>query len=80
MADYDWGKSCCGMTVGHADDCFEHPIKGTMNRLAVKYRPLGLLWSWKHNAYLCRRGCGCVVFSPEDHIKNVCTSFDPVVG
>ena len=30
--------------------------------------------------WVCRRGCGTVVWHIEDHIKNVCPKFEPIVG
>ena len=30
--------------------------------------------------YECRRGCGCLVWNPTEHVKNVCTEFNPVAG
>lgn len=54
----------------------------------AKYRPLGFMairiltssGTLATQVYACRRGCGTVVWSPEDHMKNVCPEFNPVVG
>ena len=80
MADYDWGKGCCGMTVGHADDCPEHPILKKVNARAAELRPLGFIYDHKTKAFFCRRGCGTLVWNPEEHMENVCTKFEPVAG
>lgn len=58
---------------------------------AKKYRPLGFQAVFEDSDfigsqtlrikyYMCRRGCGGLVWSPEDHMKNVCTEFNPIIG
>jgi len=80
MADYDWGKSCCGQISGHREDCEDHPIYASRNAAARKWRPLGLRLDFNTGYYECRRGCGTLVWDAEAHIKNVCTEFNPVAG
>jgi hypothetical protein len=70
MADYDW-----------FDD--RGPSAGEL--AAAKWRPRGFDAIFnKHSTsvshYRCRRGCGTLVWNPEDHIKNVCVMWEPVVG
>lgn len=79
MADYDWFDR----DRDYEPDPWE--IK------AAKYRPLGFeavfaksdfigRQSLPVEYYLCRRGCGTLVWNPEDHMKNVCTQFNPRAG
>lgn len=76
MADYDW---------------FDHEKPTEAKTLGEKYRALGFSPVYKDSHtmggqplyldyYLCRRGCGCMVWSPEDHMKNVCREFNPIAG
>lgn len=76
MADYDW---------------FDHESPTKAKLLGEKWRAQGLhpVYGDSHTMggqplylthYICRRGCGCLVGNPEDHIKNVCIKWEPVVG
>lgn len=70
MADYDWFDR--GPTSNE--------------RAANDLRPKGLIAVWDMQRrdhikyYLCRRGCGTLVWDPEAHMQNVCRDFNPVVG
>lgn len=77
MADYDWGKSCCGQMFGHTRECYSHPSYAN-RKLAEKYN-MTPVWDYNDTTgaqrithYLCKSGCGCLVFDPEAHRKNVC--------
>jgi len=81
MADYDW-----------FDPAYYPPEPpDPYKEEAKKYRPLGLEAVFEKSDFIgpqvlpikyykCRRGCGTLVWDPEEHIKNVCTEFNPVVG
>lgn len=72
MADYDWFDRT--------------PSKDELD--ATKYRPLGFdrliipttSGTVACQVYRCRRGCGTLVWNPEEHMKNVCTQFNPRAG
>lgn len=73
MADYDW--------FDREPNPFEIEAK--------RMRPLGFVAMFRRSSigkvngidyYLCRRGCGTVVWNPEIHMKNVCPTFEPVAG
>ena len=70
MADYSWFDKSPS-----ADDL-----------AASKYRPQGYEPVWDRGSYAkilyykCRRGCGTLVWNPEEHSQNVCTKFNPVAG
>lgn len=69
MADYDWFD--------------RSPSKDEL--AARKYRPLGFHPVWDSGVnrvqyYRCHRGCGTLVWNPEEHMKNVCPTFEPVAG
>lgn len=74
MADYDW---------------FDNPVANPYEETAREWRPKGFeavfsytdLYGIKGIRYYhCRRGCGTLVHDPIEHIKNVCPTFNPVVG
>ncbi len=73
MADYDWGDSCCGRFMSqHEEWCLKHPDRAFILRKEALL-DFGFVWIKKASAFECRRGCGCLVFDPETHMKNVCT-------
>lgn len=78
MADYDWTKPCGCPLMYHRDTCKEHP-DFVYYEEARRVRPLGFVML-KKGLYGCRRGCGCVVWNVDDHIKNVCKEFNPIAG
>jgi len=76
MADYDW-----------FDHTEREPHPAEIE--AAKWRVQGFDAKFSYGSfynvtgveyYRCRRGCGTLVWNPEDHMKNVCTKFEPVVG
>lgn len=81
MADYDWSRVCCSATVGFPHDqfCKENP-QYELNVLNAKLRTQGFVYVEQARAYQCRRGCGCLVWNTQEHMANVCTEFNPIVG
>lgn len=76
MADYDW---------------FDHETPTKAKELGEYWRAQGLHPVYKDahtmggqplylDHYNCRRGCGCKVWNPQEHITNVCREWNPVVG
>lgn len=77
MADYDW--------FDNEEDTTKAEIT------AAKWRPLGLIavhgpahtmggQALYIEHYRCRRGCGTLVWNPQEHIDNVCREWHPVAG
>lgn len=79
MADY--GYDCCSGPP-HEESCRYHhnypKWKEHQDSLA-KLRVQGFV-EHTNGVYKCRRGCGTLVWDVEAHIKNVCPTFEPVVG
>lgn len=74
MADYDW---------------FDNEITTEASRVGGRWRIQGLHPVFKSpttmggqplyiDYYQCRRGCGTIVWNPQEHIDNVCREFNPV--
>lgn len=49
------------------------------DELLAKMRVLGFVPK-QSKLFQCRRGCGTLVWDVEAHIKNVCTTWEPVAG
>jgi hypothetical protein len=73
MADYDWFD--------------REPTKWEIEANAK--RPQGYAAVFNYSSiskingikyFLCRRGCGTLVWDTVAHSKNVCTTFEPVAG
>ena len=80
MADYSY--SCCGGPP-HKQSCkFHHnyAVWKAHQEVLARYRSQGFVSFGNDGLYKCRRGCGTVVWDVDTHIKNVCPSFNPVVG
>lgn len=81
MADYSY--SCCAGPP-HKESCrFHHKYdtwRAEQDYLA-KMRAQGFVPLEPNKvAFRCRRGCGTLVWDIDMHIKNVCPTFNPVVG
>lgn len=84
MSNYDWSKPCgCQLMGQHRRLCEDNPAyerNVREDKVHAERRIQGFVWDVGSDAWYCRRGCGCVVWDVEAHTKNVCTSFNPVVG
>lgn len=93
MADYDWGPDCgCGFMQPHHRLCENNPnyeLNKNIDHEIAQARAKGFVYigtadtdglGRQQMLWGCRRGCGTVVWHLEDHIKNVCRKFEPVVG
>jgi len=70
MADYDWfdrSPTEAEVTASEWRPQGLHAVFEGLNNTRIKY-------------YMCRRGCGTLVWSPTEHIKNVCVTWNPVAG
>lgn len=80
MADYDWTKDCgCSLMGPHKDFCEKNPNYKS-NMLHAEKRVQGYHWSNSASAYMCRRGCGTLVWDTETHSQNVCREFNPIAA
>ena len=90
MADYDWFShsepykyECCQSDSWHKNSCENHPQFGERNKknnaAHARLRANGFAHI-EGDLWACRRGCGCVVHNPDEHVRNVCVEFNPVVG
>ena len=72
MADYDWFPE-------------RHEAERQRVRTDNENKARGLFPVYNRDVtaiqyYRCLRGCGTLVWDIETHIKNVCPTFEPVVG
>lgn len=73
MADYNWFDE-------KKDAYLEDWNKDQQLRAQGFVRAYGLTTEGVTKYYLCRRGCGTVVWDIEAHMKNVCPLWNPVAG
>lgn len=76
MADYDWFPE---RREAERKQRIEDGKKRAMGFHPVYMREGSALHE-KLVHYQCRRGCGTLVWDINDHMKNVCREFNPVVG
>lgn len=84
MADYSdaYRSSCnyCGSWYGHSQECTSPQM--TTARAIQAAKENGFTPAESRSGYFmpekwkCNRGCGCVVWDMETHMKKVCTTFD----
>ena len=76
MSEDEWRlDDCpdCGQRLGHDSSCQLYEASLYTARVRGFVPNDSATW-------ICRRGCGTVVWDIEAHIKNVCKEFNPVVG
>lgn len=86
MADYDhWNQPCCGGFSSHKEHCHNHPgynLKVKIDEEIAREHARGFVYlgmsggNRQQMLWGCRRGCGAVVWYTDEHIKNVCTTYE----
>ena len=89
MADYrDFCGECGGQTnfggqhnpwCSRARDDVKVAYYAEQTRLAQGFVPFKVTTQfgcYTQVGWKCQRGCGCIVWEPDEHMKNVCTTYE----